>query len=234
MTLSIIIPCFNEALTINTIVNKVITQCNQLHFEYEIIIVNDGSTDNTISKLASLLHQFSQIQIYTHSENKGKGAAIKTAIQYCKGEVVVIQDADLEYDPKEYAKMLAPIQEGHADVVYGSRFLGIGPRRVLFYFHTIGNKLLTAFSNLFTQLNMTDMETCYKMFRKEIIKDLQFKEKGFGFEPEFTAKISKIKDIRIYEVGISYYGRTYIEGKKITWKDGFRTIYCIIKYNLFR
>lgn len=234
-TLSIIIPVYNEQDTIHLILNAI--QDVQLinDIRKEIVIVNDYSTDNT--KAAILKYQTAHpnmpISLYNHEKNKGKGAALHTGIAKASGDYIVIQDADLEYDPEEYNLLLKPVERGFADVVYGSRFVGANPHRVLFFMHTIGNKFLTTLSNILTGINLTDMETCYKLFKAEHIKSLTLKENRFGFEPEVTAKISKIKDIRIYEVGISYYGRTYKEGKKIGWKDGFRAIYCILKYNLF-
>lgn len=233
--LSIIIPSFNEQHTIQSILDKVKDVELLENTQKEIVIVDDFSTDGT----RELINDYQKnnpdlsLTILHHEKNKGKGAAIHTGIIEANGDFIVIQDADLEYNPKEYNLLLEPVLSGHADVVYGSRFVGGKPHRVLFYFHTIGNKFLTSLSNLFTGLNITDMETCYKLFRKEVIKPIALKEQRFGFEPEVTAKISKIKNIRIYEVGISYYGRTYEEGKKIGWKDGFRAIYCIVKYNLF-
>jgi glycosyltransferase involved in cell wall biosynthesis len=201
----------------------------------EIIIVNDCSTDNTgeIVKNIITAHPSSEIVYIQHEKNAGKGAAIHTGIKNATGEYLIIQDADLEYDPNEFNILLKPVLDGYADVVYGSRFLGGSAHRILFFWHTIGNKFLTFLSNLFTNLNLTDMETCYKLFKTDIVKGIKLNENRFGFEPEVTAKIAKIKNIRIYEVGISYYGRTYAEGKKINWKDGFRAIYCIIRYNLF-
>jgi glycosyltransferase involved in cell wall biosynthesis len=233
--LSIIIPAFNEGKTIHFILDKVkdVNLINDI--TKEIIIVNDCSTDDTDKVIENYIstNPFLNIQYYKHEYNKGKGAALHTGINNATGEFLIIQDADLEYDPMEYNDLLKPVIKGFADVVYGSRFLGGNPHRVLFFWHTIGNKFLTFFSNVFTNLNQTDMETCYKLFRTETIQKIKLKECRFGFEPEITAKISKIPDIRIYEVGISYYGRTYKEGKKIAWKDGFRAIYCIVKYNLF-
>ena len=233
--LSIVIPAYNESKTICLILDKVknVTLLNNIR--KEIIIVNDCSTDDTEDCALKYIENNSYLSIkyLEHDINKGKGAAIRTGIQNATGEYLIIQDADLEYDPDEYNLLLRPILDGYADVVYGSRFMGGKPHRILFFWHTIGNKFLTFVSNMFANLNLTDMETCYKMFKTEIIQNIILKENRFGFEPEITAKISKLKDIRIYEIGISYYGRTYREGKKINWKDGFRAIYCIIKYGLF-
>ena len=230
--LSIIIPCYNEESFIGKVLDRVLEAMPKLNVETEIIVVDDASTDNS----AAILGSYSQnhpIIFCKQEKNQGKGAAVKTALTYAGGSIVLIQDADLEYDPNDYNKLLQPVLDGYADVVYGSRFMGSGPHRVLFYFHTVGNKFITFLSNLFTQLNLTDIETGYKVFRIEILKRISLKEKRFGFEAEVTAKISRIKGIRIYETGIAYYGRTYKEGKKINWKDGFRAIYCILKYNLF-
>lgn len=236
MTLSIIIPAYNEEKTIHHILNKIkeIELINGI--QKEIVIVNDCSKDNTEQAILNYIENNKElnIQYYKHEVNKGKGAAIRTGIQNAKGDFIIIQDADLEYDPREYNILLRPIVEGFADVVYGSRFMGGRPHRILFFWHTIGNKFLTFLSNMFTDLNLTDMETCYKLFKSEIIKNIELKENRFGFEPEVTCKIARIPNIRIYEVGISYYGRTYAEGKKINWKDGFRAIYCILKYGLLR
>ena len=233
--LSVLIPVFNEAQSISKILDKV----RAVHLDnvsIEIIIVNDCSTDHTEEIVLNYIKEFNQESIFYHSHtnNMGKGAAISTALNYSTGDFVIIQDADLEYDPSEYVILLNPILDGYADVVYGSRFMGDKPHRILFFWHSIGNKILTFISNMFTNLNLTDMETCYKMFKKEILKQIRIEETRFGIEPEITAKISKIPKIRIYEVGISYYGRTYEEGKKINWKDGFEAIWCILKYNLFR
>jgi glycosyltransferase involved in cell wall biosynthesis len=232
--LSILVPCYNEKDHILSTLQALISCHLQFDLEKEIIVVDDHSTDGTYEHT----QEFAQcapvpIKIVRHEVNSGKGACIQTGLQYITGEIVVIQDADLEYHPKDFHLLLAPIIHGYADVVYGSRFMGNGPHRVLFYFHTLGNKFLTFLNNLFTQLNLTDMETGYKMFKTEILKRINLKEKRFGFEPEVTARISRISGIRIYETGVSYYGRTYKEGKKINWKDGFRAIYCILKYNLF-
>jgi glycosyltransferase involved in cell wall biosynthesis len=226
MTITIIIPCYNELNTIEKLLRKILSLKN---YKLQIIIVDDCSIDGT--KLILKKKIFSKSKIIYHKKNKGKGAAINTAKKYVKGDIVIIQDADLEYDPHEFNLLLSPILNGHADVVYGSRFMGGRPHRILFFWHTIGNKFLTFLSNAFTNLNLTDMETCYKMFRREVIQGIELRENRFGFEPEVTAKISKIPGIRIYEVGISYFGRTYAEGKKINWKDGFRAIYCILKYS---
>ncbi|MCX8144336.1 MAG: glycosyltransferase family 2 protein [Bacteroidia bacterium] len=236
MTLSIIIPAYNEGKTIHLILNKIkeVELINGI--QKEIVIVNDCSKDNTEQAILNYIENNKElnIQYYKHEVNKGKGAAIRTGIQSAKGDFIIIQDADLEYDPREYNILLRPIIEGFADVVYGSRFMGGKPHRILFFWHTIGNKFLTFVSNMFTDLNLTDMETCYKLFKSEIIKNIELKENRFGFEPEVTCKIARIPNIRIYEVGISYYGRTYAEGKKINWKDGFRALYCILKYGLLR
>lgn len=233
--LSIIIPAYNESKTIHLILDKIknITLINNI--QKEIIVVNDSSTDNTEERVLKYIENNPDLQIkyYKHETNRGKGAALRTGIKNAIGEYLIIQDADLEYDPDEYNLLLKPALDGYADVVYGSRFVGGKPHRILFFWHTIGNKFLTFLSNMFCNLNLTDMETCYKLFRTGIIQSIKLKENRFGFEPEVTAKISKIKNIRIYEIGISYYGRTYQEGKKINWKDGFRAIYCIIKYGLF-
>jgi len=235
-TLSIVIPAYNEATTIHLILNKIksVTLLNGL--KKEVVIVNDCSKDATEEAILTYKSQNSDLNIiyFHHKVNQGKGAAIRTGIQSANGDIIIIQDADLEYDPEEYNLLLAPILNGFADVVYGSRFMGGNPHRILFFWHSIGNGFLTFLSNMFTNLNLTDMETCYKMFNSNFIKNIKIEENRFGFEPEITAKIARIPKIRIYEVGISYYGRTYEEGKKIGWKDGFRAIYCILKYNLFR
>lgn len=237
MKLSIIIPAYNEAKTIHLILNKVIETSLINEIQKEIIIVNDASKDDTEKVIKEYIasHSDEDIRLFTLPYNQGKGAALHKGIELASGDFIIIQDADLEYDPNEYNILLKPILDGYADVVYGSRFAGGKPHRVLFFWHSIGNKfVLTGLSNIFTNLNLTDMETCYKLFRSEHLKSLNLIEKRFGFEPEVTAKISRIPNIRIYEVGISYYGRTYSEGKKIGWKDGFRAIYCILKYGLFK
>lgn len=235
-TLSIIIPAYNEARTIHLILDKVRAVQLPQNFEKEIVIVNDCSKDNTASVLEKYMvdHPDQKFIVYNQERNRGKGAAIHKGIELAGGDYIIIQDADLEYNPEEYNILLRPIMDGFADVVYGSRFLGGKPHRILFFWHSIGNKVLTFLSNMFTNLNLTDMETCYKLFRADIIKGIKLRENRFGFEPEVTAKIARIKGVRIYEVGISYYGRTYAEGKKINWKDGFRAIWCIIKYGLFK
>ncbi|MCD4679137.1 MAG: glycosyltransferase family 2 protein [Bacteroidales bacterium] len=235
MKLSIIIPAYNEEATIQQILDKVIEVSLINNIQKEIIIINDSSTDNTQAIVEDYMstHKEISIELINQQRNRGKGAAIHKGIDVAGGDYLIIQDADMEYDPEEYNTLLKPVMMGTADVVYGSRFSGGEPHRILFFWHSIGNKFLTLLSNIFTNLNLTDMETCYKLFRSDIIKKLLFKENRFGFEPEVTAKISRVPNIRIYEVGISYYGRTYAEGKKINYKDGFRAIYCILKYNIF-
>ena len=232
MKLSIVIPAYNEARTIHLILDRVAAVQLAGAVEKELIVVNDHSTDDTEAKIMAwkASHPDLTLRYQKHAVNQGKGAALHTGIAAATGDYVVVQDADLEYDPREYDLLLQPVLEGYADVVYGSRFMGGKPHRILFFWHSRGNKLLTLFSNMMTGLNLTDMETCYKLFRRDIIQNLDLREKRFGFEPEVTAKIAKVPGIRIYEVGISYYGRTYEEGKKIGWKDGFRAIWCILKY----
>lgn len=234
--ISIIIPSFNENKTIVLILDKIKRVKLLSNISKEIIIVDDFSTDGTEVKVMNYMRTNPgfNIKYLKHDNNCGKGAAIHTGVKKATGDYLIIQDADLEYAPEEYNLLLKPIIEGYADVVYGSRFMGGNPHRILFFWHSIGNKVLTFISNLFNNLNLSDMETCYKLFRTEYIKKLNLKEKRFGFEPEVTAKISRIPNIRIYEVGISYYGRTYQEGKKINWKDAIRTLYCIFKYSIFK
>ncbi len=234
--LSIIIPIYNEAATIHLILDKIKNVSLPDNIKKEIIVVDDCSTDNSKTKIEAYIEDNSKLDIkfYQHDKNKGKGAALHTGIKNASGEFTIIQDADLEYNPEEYSILLQPVLDGFADVVYGSRFMGGNAHRVLFFWHTIGNRFLTFLSNMFSNLNLTDMETCYKLFNTKILQSLNLKERRFGFEPEVTIKVSRIKKIRMYEVGISYYGRTYEEGKKINWKDGVHAIYCIIKYGLFR
>ncbi|MEM6345550.1 MAG: glycosyltransferase family 2 protein [Bacteroidota bacterium] len=233
--LSIVIPAYNEGPTIHLILDRIKAVELVDGIKKELLIVNDCSKDDTEERIKAYMETNPEMDIrYSkHEVNQGKGAALHTGIAMATGEFTIIQDADLEYDPEEYNLLLKPIVNGSADVVYGSRFMGGKPHRILFFWHTLGNKFLTGLSNMFTNLNLTDMETCYKLFDTHTVQALKLKEKRFGFEPEVTAKIARVKDIRIYEVGISYYGRTYAEGKKINWKDGFRAIYAIVKYNIF-
>ncbi|MBK8345498.1 MAG: glycosyltransferase family 2 protein [Bacteroidetes bacterium] len=233
--LSVIVPAYNEEATIQTILTT-LAGVKLLHnISMEIIVVNDCSRDKTAERLQQFIESNPQVNIraFHHEKNKGKGAALHTGIANATGDYTIVQDADLEYDPVEFNDLLKPVIERNADVVYGSRFIGGNPHRILFYWHSIGNKFLTSLSNMFSNLNLTDMETCYKLVRTSILQSIKLKENRFGFEPELTQKLAKIKKITIYEVGISYYGRTYAEGKKINWKDGFRAIYCILRYGLF-
>jgi glycosyltransferase involved in cell wall biosynthesis len=229
LKLSVVIPCFNEVATIERIIAAVRASP---HPDKEVIVVDDGSSDGTREKISGELRPLID-RLVMHEKNQGKGAALRSGIRAATGDIVIIQDADLEYDPNEYPNLIAPIAEDRADVVFGSRFMGAAPHRVLYFWHRLGNGFLTLLSNMFTNLNLTDMETCYKAFRRSVIQSIEIEENRFGFEPEITAKVSKL-GVRIYEVGISYYGRTYAEGKKIGYRDGFRAIYCIVKYNVFR
>ncbi|NOY05810.1 MAG: glycosyltransferase family 2 protein [Chlorobi bacterium] len=235
--LTIVIPVFNEERFIDVILDRVLkTDLSKLGLDREVIIVDDHSTDGTGERLREWESR-SEVRIIRHERNMGKGAALRTGFGEAAGDVILVQDADLEYNPVDYPKLLEPIISGEADVVFGSRFAGGEPHRVLYFWHYFGNRILTLFSNMFTDLNLTDMETCYKVFRAEVLRNLTIRENRFGIEPEITAKVARLArngDCRIYEVGISYSGRTYQEGKKITWKDGMRAVYCILKYNLFR
>lgn len=226
---SIIIPCYNESQTLGETLKAVAAT----PYDKEVIVIDDASLDATGDLIKDSLSELIDVPIF-HQFNQGKGAALRSGIKVATGDLVLIQDADLEYDPADYSQLLPPLIDGKADVVYGSRFLGHGPHRVLYFWHYLGNRLLTILSNMFTNLNLTDMETGYKVFRREIIQNISLEQDRFGVEPEMTAKIARVPEIRIYEVGISYFGRTYAEGKKITWKDGFQAIYCILKYGIFR
>jgi glycosyltransferase involved in cell wall biosynthesis len=234
MKLSVVMPAFNEAPTICRVLDRISEVSLAEGFEMEVLVINDGSTDQTRKNVETYIAEGKgqNVRLINHERNMGKGSALHTGIREAEGDYVIIQDADMEYDPHEYNDLLKPVAMGFADVVYGSRFMGSNPHRILFFWHSIGNRFLTFLSNAMTNLNLTDMETCYKLFDRKILQSLELREKGFGFEPEVTSKIARIPGIRIYEVGISYYGRTYAEGKKICWKDGFRAIYAILKYGI--
>lgn len=235
MKLSILVPAFNESRTIVSVLRSLENVKLTNDIQKEIIVINDCSTDDTEQLTKEYIKTSScEIKLYSQEKNQGKGAALHKGIELASGDFIIIQDADLEYNPNEFNILFQPIIDGHADVVYGSRFIGGKPHRILFFSHSFGNKFLTAFCNVFANLNLTDMETCYKLFRADILKGFSLKEKRFGFEPEVTLKLSRLRQVRIYEVGISYYGRTFKDGKKIGWKDGFRAIYCILKYGLFK
>ncbi len=233
MKVSIIIPCYNEKNTVREIIKK-INNTDVLNCEKELIVIDDNSNDGTSIVLEEIKNSSEISVLIKNSTNQGKGFSIREGIKNSSGDIILIQDADLEYDPRDYVKLLEPIIEGYADVVYGSRFLGASRVRVLYFWHRVGNYFLTLLSNMFTNLNLTDMEVCYKAFKSSILKNIVLKENRFGFEPEVTAKLSKINNLRLYEVSVSYYGRKYSEGKKITWKDGFSALRCIIVYNLFK
>ncbi len=234
MKLSIIVPCYNEANTVAEVVSRVLS-ANVMGLGIEVILVDDGSADGTGDRIERLAAEYPQVRAVRHTVNQGKGAALRTGISEATGDIVLIQDSDLEYDPGDYPKLLAPIVQGHADIVYGSRFKTGEVSRVLYFWHSLGNRFLTLLSNMLTNLNLTDMETGYKIFRRDILSRISIEESRFGFEPEITAKVAKLRPApRIFEVGISYFGRTYSEGKKIGWKDGVRAIYCILRYNLLR
>ena len=233
-SLSVVIPCFNEEKTLEALVGQVLV-ADRCGLDLEVVIVDDKSQDSSLEKAQALSEAHGEIKLVCHKVNQGKGAAMRKGFENATGDIVIVQDADLEYDPAEYPKLLAPILNGRADVVYGSRFIGGESHRVLYFWHRVGNRFLTLLSNMMTDINLTDMETCYKVFRRELLDQITLKEPRFGFDPEITAKISHLKPApRIYEVGIGYSGRTYEEGKKIGWRDGFRVILCILRYNLFR